>query len=162
MKVNAMSEKATIIDTNQPISILGQFIKDLSFENPDPIAFLAIQDSQPEMNMDVGVNAHALNDGHFEVILKLKIMAKHKEKTIFISELSYSTLAKIDEEAVGKENLSTVLLVHIPHLAFPFMRAILYTLIRDGGLPPFAIHPIDFASMYEQNMKNGGETPTIN
>ncbi|MBP9752281.1 MAG: protein-export chaperone SecB [Proteobacteria bacterium] len=151
----------TLGNENQPVAILGQFVKDLSFENPDPIAFLAIQDAQPEINMDVNINANGLNDGHFEVVLKVKLTAKHQEKTIFLSELAYSTIAKIDEEAIGKENMGPILMVHIPHLAFPFVRAILYNVIRDGGLPPFAIHPIDFAGMYEQNAKNQ-ENPTIN
>jgi preprotein translocase subunit SecB len=155
-----MSEE-TKANNDQPVSILGQFVKDMSFENPDPIAFLAIENSQPEMNMDVGVNANALESNHFEVILKIKLTAKHQEKTIFITELSYSTVAKIDVDAIGKEHLEPILLVHIPSLSFPFVRTIVYNTIREGGLPPFAINPIDFALLYEQN-QNQINQPTIN
>ncbi|CAO5675279.1 MAG: Protein-export protein SecB [Holosporales bacterium] len=156
-----MSEETIAVNAEQPVTILGQFIKDLSFENPDPISFLALQDAQPEINMDVNINAASLNESHFEIILKVKLTAKHEEKTVFLCELAYSTIAQINEEVVGKENMGPLLMVHIPHLAFPFIRAILYNIIREGGLPPFAIHPIDFAGMYEQNSKNQ-ENHTIN
>lgn len=147
-------QNAPSTQNEQPVSILGQFIKDLSFENPDPIAFLGDKDAQPNMNMDVQVTVHNLKKNHFEVVLILKLTASHNEKTIFLTELSYSTIVHVNEDAVGVENINPILLVHVPHLSFPFVRAILFNIIRDGGLPGFAIHPIDFAALYEQNVKN--------
>lgn len=157
-KENNQAEKT--VHNEQPVSILGQFIKDLSFENPDPISFLADPSVQPSMNMDVQVDVHNLKQDHYEVVLKLKLTAKHKEKTIFLSELSYSTIVYVNEEVIGKDNINPILLVHVPHLSFPFVRVILFNLIRDGGLPAFAIHPIDFGALYEQNLQ-GKKDQTI-
>lgn len=142
------------VQNEQSVSILGQFIKDLSFENPDPIAFLGSENTQPNMNMDVQVTVDNLKKDHFEVVLVLKLTAAHNEKTIFLTELSYSTIVYVNEDAVGAENINPILLVHVPHLSFPFVRAILFNIIRDGGLPAFTIHPIDFAALYEQNIKD--------
>lgn len=139
--------------TEQAVSILGQFIKDLSFENPDPMIF-ANSTAQPNINMDVQVNVNNINEEHFEVVLNIKLTATQNEKTVFLAELAYSTIVHVNKNAIDKENINPILLVHIPHLSFPFVRAILFNLIRDGGLPAFTIHPIDFAGLYQQNLES--------
>lgn len=137
----------------QPVAILGHFIKDMSFENPDPIAVLSTTDTPPQINMDVSVQVNSVNADHFEVVLKLKLKATQKEKTAFLVDLAYSTIVQLDTKAIPQESMNPILLIHIPHLAFPFVRAIIYNVMREGGLPPFNIAPIDFAAMYESQNK---------
>ncbi|CAO5677652.1 MAG: Protein-export protein SecB [Holosporales bacterium] len=144
----------------QPVSILGHFLKDISFENPDPIALISQANVAPQVGMDVGVQVNGLNQDHFEVVLKMKLKATQNEKAAFIVELAHSTIVQIDTNNFPKENMNPLLLVHIPHLAFPFVRTIVYNMMREGGLPPFNIAPIDFAAMYEAQQKD--ENATVN
>lgn len=144
----------------QPVAILGHFLKDISFENPDPIEIISQQNATPQIGMDVGVQVNGLNQDHFEVVLKMKLKAELNEKTAFIVELAHSTIVQVDTKIFPKENMNPLLLVHIPHLAFPFVRTIVYNMMREGGLPPFNIAPIDFSAMYDAQQLD--EKATIN
>ena len=45
-----------------------------------------------------------------------------------------------------------MLLIEAPHVMFPFVRRIVADVVRDGGMPPFLIEPIDFLSLYRAKM----------
>ena len=69
------------------MKILGQYVKDLSFENPDAPRSLAGQEGQPEINISVNVNAKPLADTDFEVELHLDAKAMNGDKVVFATEL---------------------------------------------------------------------------
>ncbi|PIZ32231.1 MAG: protein-export chaperone SecB [Alphaproteobacteria bacterium CG_4_10_14_0_8_um_filter_37_21] len=142
-------------NNNQPIMILGQFVKDLSFEHPDPLFSLNIPaDKQPDMNVDVAINTKpAEQEGLYEVTLGVNVSAKAADKTMFLLELSYSAFVQVDMQAVEKDQLNPVLMINVPHMLFPFVRGIIYNTVREGGLPPLMLNPIDFAAMYEANLQ---------
>jgi preprotein translocase subunit SecB len=145
---------------NQPIMILGQFVKDLSFEHPDPLFSLRIaEDQQPDMNVDVAINTKpAEQEGLYEVTLSVNVSAKTADKTMFLLELSYSAFVQVDTKLVEKEQINPVLMINVPHMLFPFIRGIIYNTVREGGLPPLMLNPIDFAAMYEANLKQEQNT----
>jgi preprotein translocase subunit SecB len=128
------------------IQIVAQYIKDLSFENPGAPGSLT---GRP--NIDLGVDLSAKqadkNAPIYEIELKLRIDAKTAEgKPVFLLELAYAGLLQI--ENIPSEVLQQVLLIEGPHLLFPYARRIISDAVRDGGMPPLMIEPIDFASLY--------------
>jgi len=106
------------------------------------------------MGLDVSVVANGLNEDHFEVVLNTKLSAKQDEKVAFLIELAFSTIVQINKDILTSNQTESVLLVDVPQNAFPFLRAIIYNLMRDGGLPPFNLAPINFEALYQQNKKN--------
>ena len=42
-----------------------------------------------------------------------------------------------------------ILLIQAPHMLFPFVRRIVADVVRDGGMPPLMIEPIDFVALYQ-------------
>ena len=53
---------------------------------------------------------------------------------------------------VPDDVLQQVLLIEAPQLLFPFARRIVADVVRDGGMPPLMIEPIDFAGLYRAKM----------
>ena len=92
------------------------------------------------------MQARRLDGERFEAELKLRVSATAEEKTVFLLELVYGGLFLIQN--VPEEILQQVLLIEAPHLLFPFARRIVADAIRDGGMPPLMIEPIDFAALY--------------
>ena len=136
------------------IQIIGQYVKDLSFENPGaPMMFSA----RPQIDLGVDLQARKLDAERFEVELKLRVSAKVEEKTVFLLELVYAGLLQI--QGIPDEYLQPVLLIEGPHLLFPFARRIVADVIRDGGMPPLMIEPIDFASLYRA--RSGQAQPAV-
>lgn len=145
-------------DTQSPnvpaVQIISQYIKDLSFEAPGLPAVLLGMTTPPAIAVDIDVKVNKTDqEGVFTVELTVKANATVGEdkKTLFICELVYGGLVAMN---VPKEHLEPMLLVEIPHLLFPYARAIVSDITRDAGLPPLQINPIDFAALYRQRREH--------
>ena len=145
-------------DGGQPsLNILGQYLKDLSFENPNAPQSLAIQDGQPEINISVNVNAKNLAPTDFEVELHIEAQATHQGNAVFAAELLYAGIFRL--ENIPEDALHPIILVECPRMIFPFARQILADATQKGGFPPLMLDPIDFASMYEKRVAEGDTEP---
>jgi preprotein translocase subunit SecB len=136
------------------VTILVQYVKDLSFENPN--APMALQASgQPKIEVNVAVNAKRAGDGVFEAELKITAKATTEAgDTAFVVELVYAGLFGLAN--VPDEALEPFLIIEAPRILFPFARRIIADATRDGGFPPLMLDPIDFASLYMAQQANGG------
>jgi preprotein translocase subunit SecB len=129
------------------IAINGQYVKDLSFENPNAPKSLAVQ-QKPDVNVSVDLEANNLENNTYEVVLSLSASAKAGDETLFMTELSYAGVFTLN---IDEEHREFVLMVHCPTIIFPFARRILADATRDGGFLPLMIDPIDFGHLYNQH-----------
>ncbi len=129
------------------VQIIGQYVKDLSFENPGAPGALT---QRPQVDFGVDLQARRLDNDHFEVELKMRANATIDAKPVFLMELIYAGLFRL--ENVPEDVLQQVLLIEAPHILFPFARRIVADVVRDGGMPPMMIEPIDFAALYRAKM----------
>ncbi|OQW61232.1 MAG: protein-export chaperone SecB [Proteobacteria bacterium SG_bin9] len=137
------------------LNVLAQYTKDLSFENPNAPASLGQQQQQPAINIQINVGANALAENDFEVVLSIEGKAETGGQVMFSFELAYAGVFRIQN--VPKENLHPLVMIECPRLLFPFAREIIATSVRDGGFPPLMLDPVDFVSLYRQNMARQAE-----
>jgi len=133
------------------LNALAQYIKDFSFENPNAPASLTPQQQAPSINVQINVGATNIAENDFEVVLKVEGKAEHTGKLMFNFELAYAGVFRVLN--VPKENLHPLVMIECPRLLFPFAREIVATVVRNGGFPPLMLDPIDFVSLYRQNME---------
>jgi preprotein translocase subunit SecB len=143
-----------------PLTIHGQYIKDLSFENPRAPQSL-IEQKQPQLTLNVNVATRQFETKTFEVTLTVEATAQTPEKEpLFVLELVYAgtvTLGDVPQDAYGP-----LLLIETPRLLFPFARAIVANATREAGFPPLNIAPVDFVALYRQQLEAaGGNIPGI-
>ena len=131
--------------------ILGQYLKDLSFENPNAPQTLAPQQTQPDINISVNVNARNLAPTDFEVELHLDAKATLQDKVIFAAELVYAGTFRL--ENFPAQMMHPAVLIECPRILFPFARQILAEATRNGGFPPLMLDPIDFTAMYQKRLQ---------
>jgi len=129
------------------VSMIAQYVKDLSFENPNAPAVYQWQ-SQPQIAVGFNIGAQQVGDGVHEVLLKVEIKATGDDKTAFAVELVYAGL--FAARNVPAEQLQPFLLAEAPRLLFPFARRIVADSVRDGNFPPLMLEPIDFGALYMQ------------
>jgi preprotein translocase subunit SecB len=132
------------------LSILTQYIKDLSFENPHAPAAIG-QNARPEIQIGVEVQANQTGDGQYEVVIELRVDARAAETSLFVLELSYGGLFALAN--IPEESLQPLILIECPRLLFPFARRIIADCTRDGGFPPLMLDPIDFVALYRRRMQ---------
>jgi preprotein translocase subunit SecB len=132
------------------LNVLAQYVKDLSFENPNAPRSLQPQQQQPQINIQINVNAKPLAGSDYEVELKIEGRAEASGLFLFSFDLLYAGVFRIVN--VPQENLHPVIMIECPRLLFPFARETIATATRNGGFPPLMIDPVDFVSLYRQKL----------
>ncbi|WP_372604323.1 protein-export chaperone SecB [Actibacterium sp.] len=147
-----MTDSAAAAATQPQVkmNILGQYIRDMSFEN-----FMMQKgvtgNVQPELQVQVALDAKKRPvDNQYEVITKFSVKSQSKEdkSPLFLLELDYAGIFHI--EGVPDEQLHPFLLIECPRMLFPYVRRIVSDVTRDGGFPPLALEPVDFVGIYRQ------------
>jgi preprotein translocase subunit SecB len=133
-----------------PITLIRQYLKDLSFESPNAIEVLNTPES-PSGAIHVDVKARAAGDNTFEVCLIVRAEAKQGDATAYLIEIEYAGHLSIGD--VPQEAVEPLLMVEAPRLLFPYARAIVTGVTSDGGFAPLMIQPIDFAALYRDYRK---------
>jgi preprotein translocase subunit SecB len=143
-------------DTAPAVGLISQYVKDLSFENPNAPAVFQWQ-GQPQIDVQFNIGANQLGDDAHEVVLKIDVRATSADKTAFQVELAYAGLFGVRN--VPDDQLQPFLLAEGPRLIFPFARRVLADAVRDGGFPPLLLEPIDFAALYIQQAEANAANP---
>ena len=137
--------------------VLAQYIRDMSFENI--LAQKGVSgDPQPEISVQVNLDARTRQTEHqFEVITKLQVTSKSKEKgdPLFMLEIEYAGIFHV--EGLPDEQMHPYLLIECPRITFPFLRRIVSDVTRDGGFPPLNLETIDFLSLYRAELAKRAE-----
>lgn len=142
----------TDLEPMPQVAILTQYVKDLSFENPNAPQSLQWSEA-PRIDVNVGVNARRGAENMFEVELKISAKADVEGQTAFVVELLYGALFGLNN--VPDEALEPFLIIEAPRIIFPFARRIVADAVRDGGFPPLMLDPIDFAALYMAQQQGG-------
>lgn len=135
-------------DDMPQVGILAQYVKDLSFENPNAPAVYQWQ-GQPQMDVQVNIGVSGVGQDVHEVALKIEVEAKGDQGVAFRVETLYAGLFALRN--IPEEQLQPFLLAEAPRLLFPFARRIIADTVIDGGFPPLLLDPIDFAGLYMQS-----------
>ncbi|MGC6531265.1 MAG: protein-export chaperone SecB [Candidatus Puniceispirillaceae bacterium] len=136
----------------------AQYVKDISFENPNAVRALSNNGQQPNVEIGVQVNADKVNDEQFEVRLQLTANAKTDEMTLFLVELTYAGLVSAPDAT--PEEINPLVMIEGPRLLFPFARSIISNLTRDGGFMPLNLQPIDFVAVYRHSLEQQRKAAT--
>jgi len=127
------------------VSILAQYVKDLSVENPSAPEVYSWQ-VQPSLDVQFNLNVQGAGEGAHEVTLKFDISARSDNGVHFVIDLSYAGLFGIRN--VPEDALPPFLLIEAPRLLFPFARQVISDAVANSGFPPLMLDPIDFAAAY--------------
>ena len=135
------------------LQLIGQYVKDLSFENPG----IGMQVQRPQIDLSVDLQARRAGENNqYEVMLKLRVNANDEQRPMFLLELAYGGMFVLSN--VPEDSVQPILLIECPRLLFPFARRIVADVVRDGGLPPLMIEPIDFVALYRSKMAEAQQT----
>lgn len=139
--------------------VLEQFIKDLSFENPQAPMIFEHRSKEMSVNFQISLKSRAVGENLHEVVNTVVLHSYLQDVTVFVFEIDYSFV--IHTEKQGDE-LSRIVFSEIPRLAFPFIRQIIHSTVQDAGFPSVYIKSQDFENLYkmaleqhQQNNQNG-------
>ena len=131
---------------SREITLIGQYIKDLSFENPMS-PNLPSNSKNPSVNLDINTTYLDLKNNNHEVNLKIKSTASIDKDVIFVIELQYAGLIKT---IIKNEEDKKKLIISGSYLLFPYARSIISNITMEGGFKPLVIQPIEFENMFQK------------
>ncbi len=131
------------------LGVVAQYIKDFSFENPNAPQSLSGQQN-PDIKIQINVNATPLSETDIEVVLKLEGRADAGGTLAFSFDLAFAGVFRIQN--VPQESLHPLVMIECPRILFPFAREIIASAVRNGGFPPLLLDPVDFVGLYRQRM----------
>ena len=140
------------------MQVLAQYIRDLSFENVVAQKGLQGGDVQPDIQVQVSLDARKRAVEHqYEIITKFKIQSRNKANNdaLFLMELEYAGIFHV--ENVPEEQMHPFLLIECPRMLFPFVRRIVSDMTRDGGFPMLNLDNVDFLALYRQELARRAE-----
>jgi preprotein translocase subunit SecB len=141
-------------DNLPQVAMIAQYVKDLSFENPNaPMIYQAPE--QPKIDVQFNIGTNPIGDDVHEVALKIEVTATMGDVTGYAVELLYAGLFGIRN--VPDEHLAPFLLAEAPRLLFPFARRVVSDAIRDGNFAPLLLEPIDFGALYMAQVRQQSE-----
>lgn len=136
-------------DTEPSVSIITQYVKDLSVENPNaPACFQWTE--QPQVDVQFNIAANQLNDEIHEIELKVKASASGQQGNFYLVELSYCALVGLRN--LPDEHVHAFLFAEGPRIIFPFARQVIADATSKMGFPPLMLDPIDFGMLYQQQL----------
>ncbi len=135
------------------------YVKDASIEVPNAPQIFTNREA-PQINVELGNSATKLEDGVFEVSIKVTVTAKIEETTAFLVEVTQSGIFAI--RGIPDENLEVVLAITCPNILFPYAREAVSDMVTRAGFMPVLLNPINFEALYAQQQAeaNNGQAPS--
>jgi preprotein translocase subunit SecB len=145
-------------ETQDPVfQIQRVYLKEASLEQPNSPAIL-LEQEQPTVDIQLGVNASPVADGIFEVTVTATVQTKVGDKTVFLVEATQAGIFEIRN--LAQEQLSPIVGVACPQIVYPYLRGNVSDLIQRAGFPPVHLAEINFQAMFDhQQAKLTEPTP---
>ena len=137
-----MSEQATPVFQIQRV-----YLKDLSLEQPNSPAIL-LQQEQPNVDIQLGVEATPVAEGLFEVAVTATVHTKIDDKTLFLVEAKQAGIFEIRN--IPEDQMGPIMGIACPQIVYPYLRGNVADIINRAGFPPVHLAEINFQAMYEQ------------
>jgi preprotein translocase subunit SecB len=135
----------------QPVFAIERiYLKDLSVEAPNtPEVFL--EREAPTVEVNINSEAREIQGGTYEVVLKVTITAKTKDKSMFLVEVAQAGLFQIRN--VPPQDLGPLLGIACPNTLFPYARETISSVTSRAGFPPVVLAPMSFEGIYQQQLQ---------
>lgn len=148
-------EDNNIAEQQQPgFSIEKIYVKDASLEIPNAPQIFTDR-TQPQVNIELSNAAQALEEGLFEVAIKVTVTSKIEDKTVFLVEVTQAGIFQIRN--VPEENLDMIIGITCPNILFPYAREAVSDLVVRAGFMPVLLNPINFEALFAQQKQQQAE-----
>jgi preprotein translocase subunit SecB len=132
------------------LSLQKVYLKDASFEVPGAPQIFQ-ETGQPQIQLNLQQQVGVLADNVYEVVLTITVTCKLADKTAYLAEVQQAGVFGV--AGFDQQNRDAVLATYCPNVLFPYARTAVSNLIQDGGFPPFLMQPINFESIYAEQMQ---------
>jgi preprotein translocase subunit SecB len=131
--------------------LIRLYVKDVSFEAPNTPEVFEVQVTSPDIKLNLRTSQRPLGDDHYEVVLHVSSHATTGDKSVFLVEVEQAGVFQVS--GYNPDETRAILGVACPNRLLPYAREVISSLTQRGGFPPLYLQPIDFATLYAQQLQ---------
>lgn len=147
-------QQAAEEQAEQKFEIQKIYIKDISFESPNPLEAFGTQWA-PNVNVNLNTDAKTVGELQYEVILTVTVTTENEGKTAFLVEVQQAGIFSMD--GFEEEQLKGMLGSFCPDILFPYAREAISDLVTRGGFPQLLLAPVNFDALFMEHMRQEAE-----
>ena len=131
------------------------FLKDVSFEAPDPLAMFGQSEWNPDVDLQMDNTARNLEDDLYEVTLTATVTVRVADRVAYLVEVVQAGIFHVS--GYPNERVKESLGWECPSILFPFVREVVTGLAVKGGFPQLLLAPMNFQALYRQQVDQRAE-----
>ena len=134
--------------------ILTSYIRNISSNISGTENFIYLKDNIPKYSLGIDINSFPLKNNMAEVNVKLTFDNKNEKEKKAYFEMTHSTVVRVDESAVNKDDLKKIFLSEVPTEMYPEIEKKFFEIVKSIGYPEIKLEKrINFKEMFEKNQK---------
>jgi len=131
--------------------IISKFIKDVSFEIPNPQAFVMLEKEISNYTLNFDIKSNPFKNNIIEVNTVLRIVPNKEVKHKILAELTCTALVSLEKKFEDKKELEKIILIKIPTEIYPTLYATFIYLFNKAGVVNIQIDKeVDFGKLYKE------------
>ena len=134
--------------------ILTSYVKDISSKINDTENYIYLKDNIPKYSLGIDINSIPLKNNMAEVNIKLTFDNKNEKDQKAYFEMTHSTVVRVEESAVNKDDLKKIFLSEVPTEMYPEIEKKFFEIVKSIGYPEIKLEKkINFKDLFEKNQK---------
>jgi len=134
--------------------ILTSYVKNISSKINNTESYIYLKDNIPKYSLGIDINSIPLKNNMAEVNIKLNFSNKNEKDQKAYFEMTHSTVVRVDESAVNKDDLKKIFLSEVPTEMYPEIEKKFFEIVKSIGYPEIKLEKkIDFKDLFKKNQK---------
>ncbi len=132
--------------------ILTSYVKDISSKISGTENYIYLKDNIPKYSLGIDINSLPLKNNMAEVNIKLTFDNKNEKDKKAYFEMTHSTVVRVEESAVNKNELKKIFLSDVPTEVYPEIEKKFFEIVKSIGYPEIKLEKkINFQELFEKN-----------
>ena len=132
--------------------ILTSYVKNISSKISDTESYIYLKDNIPKYSLGIDINSIPLKNNMAEVNIKLTFSNQNEEIKQAYFEMTHTTVVRVEESAVNKDELKRIFLSDVPTEMYPEIEKRFFEIVKSIGYPEIKLEKkINFKELFEKN-----------
>ncbi|MDC1256266.1 protein-export chaperone SecB [Pelagibacteraceae bacterium] len=142
-------------DLNKDYEIVAKYIKDISFEIPDPDCFIDAAQNLGTYTTKLDLSSKPFKNNLIELNCKFILEAPESTEKKIHTEVCLAIVFKIINTKLTTDEVKKLILVKLPTENFSFMKEMVTTIFQKSGFKEFSFtKEVNFEELYNQQFPN--------
>ena len=130
--------------------IIGKYIKELTFNIPNPKAFFLLSKNISNYKIKIDIKSIQVKENIIEVLTSLNLSPVNNNFEKINTKIIFAAIIELNKDKISKEEMEKIILIDVPSKIYPELRQIFVFLFENSGFKDIKINEsVDFEKLYK-------------